>query len=299
MKRLYVLAALGLLGSALALSQTPRDPVILVPRPGGSPAPAPLPDPSGVYGGNATITDANGTVTQQWNVAVKARPCPDCETGQYWTFGSNFDGTVYTSGRTERGGVYGTINSDGTAVDLSLEAINCLYVNESSQAPVTATVWGGSFGRVVVPRLQIRDGRIRGSLSGWDCFGRPYVVAVDLARHSSSPPADCSLRGGWYYGTFANSRGQSGSGWIYIRQSNCYFSTRAEDFGVNLEGIFSSSTSISFRLSGIGSCDAVGSGSGSQQANGTVVGSYTGTINSGCGVLSPGPISGSFTFVPE
>ncbi len=308
MARLVALVILGLLVCLVSAAQTPvpRDPVVLVPRSsGGTPRPTPtpqppvLPDPTGTYSGDATITDANGTVTQRWTAVVKARSCRDCSVGQYWIYNSNFDGTVYTDGRVERGGLYGTINLDGTAVIFSFEAINCVYVNEDPEGPLTALIWGGSFGPTAVPKLLIRDGKIAGSLSGWDCFGRPYTVAVNLLRTTTSTPGDCSFRGGWYYGTFANSRGQSGSGWVYLRQSNCYFATRAEDFGVNIEGLFSSSTAIQFNLSGIGSCDATGSGNGSRQTNGTVVGSYNGTIGAGCGVLSPGPISGSFTLAPQ
>jgi hypothetical protein len=302
MGRFSVLVCIAFVLSAFSLleGQTiPREPVITIPQ-GGSPAPTPtpLPNPSGNYSGNVTITAETGTYPQQWTVVIKARSCRDCAPGQYWLHTSNFDGVRYVSGNVERGGVSGIVNQDGTAIDLRLQATNCLFINESTEAPRTTEIHGGSFGRAAGPKLQIRDGRITGSLSGWNCFGTPYSVSVDLRRTTTTTPADCSFQGGWYYGTFANSRGQSGAGWIYVYQSNCYFSARAEDFGVNVEGLFSSPTSGQFNLSGIGSCDATGSGSGTRQSNGTVVGSYTGTIGNGCGSLAPGSISGSFTLAP-
>ena len=55
------------------------------------------------------------TTMSTWRIGVKAQPCLECGTGEHFIYGTNYDGSQYASGTTERGGIYGFISPTATA----------------------------------------------------------------------------------------------------------------------------------------------------------------------------------------
>jgi hypothetical protein len=289
-----VVALLGAPGSANA--QHARQPVVPVDR-GGTPT-QPLPDPTGIYEGNVRFTVDDGSpVTQSWRVVLKSRSCVDCGPGQYWVTGTSFDGISYQGGGEERGSVDAMLDLDGTALDFRLATINCPFINTDIVAPPQTVLRGGSFGIQAGQPITVRNGRIDGSISGTDCFGRKIVGSMGLARTSSNPGSTCGVAAGWYQVTLNDSRGREVQGPFYFSTSNCAVAARISDAELNLEMLFSTASSGSISLSGLGGCDSQGSGNVSRQSSGVITGSYNGSILSGCSV-NAGPVSATFTLDP-
>lgn len=295
--RFSLLAAAAALVPAapVALAQHPRQPVVPVER---GLAPPVLPDPTGVYEGSVRFTVAGGSpLTQPWRIVLKSRTCPDCSPGQYWLTGTSFDGISYAGGGEERGSVDALLDADGTALDFRLTTINCVFINGSVIAPPETALRGGGFGSDPGPSLTVRDGRIDGTLSGTDCFGRDVVGSVTLARTSSNPGASCALAPRWYQLTLSDSRGRSVLGPVFVPASNCDLAARIADVELNLEILLASPAGGTLSFSGLGDCESKGSGSVQRQANGSISGSYSGNILSGCAV-NPGPVSATLTLDP-
>ncbi len=289
----------------LEAQTVPRQPVVKL-RPvlsaTPSPTPTPLPDPTGVYQGQASVRVQGQTPTyaQTWRIAVRAQPCQECEPGQYFVYGTNYDGSQYQSGATERGGVYGIINPNGSTVGLQLFAINCSFVNPSNyRPPLPGTSgdvgyeYGGSFGDVPGAPLTIRGGVLAGRFSGRDCFGQQITADVSLQRQSSVVPSSCGSIAGSYSATFANSCGGSRSGTITINQTGCYLSTSVEVFGAGIEGTMTSPTSATIRINDPLCGTAIYGGSATINGR-TITGTYSGSSTGGSGCCPAGPFSGSF-----
>jgi hypothetical protein len=277
------------------LAQHARQPVIPVERGGTPPV---LPDPSGVYDGSVHFAVAGGSpVTQPWHVVLRTRACPDCGPGQYWLTGTSFDGISYPGGSEERGSVDALLDADGTALDFRLTTINCVFINGSVVAPPQTALRGGGFGRDPGPSLTVRDGKIDGSLSGTDCFGRDVVGSVTLTRTSTNPGASCALTPRWYQLTLSDSRGRSVLGPVFVPASNCDLATRVADVELNLEILLASPAAGTLSFSGLGDCDSQGTGTVQRKSNGSISASYGGSILSGCAV-NPGPVSGTLTLDP-
>ncbi len=290
----------------LEAQTVPRQPVVKA-RPGvsatPSPTPTPLPDPTGVYQGQASVRLQGQvpTYTETWRIVVRAQPCQECEPGQYFVYGTNYDGSQYQSGATERGGVYGIINPNGSTVGLQLFAINCPFVNPSNYRPPLTGAdgyagyeYGGSFGDVPGTPLTVRGGVLAGRLSGRDCFGQQITADVSLPRQSTSVPVSCASISGDYSGSFANSCGGSGSGSVTIQQTGCYFAGTVPQLGVGVEGTITGPLSASIRIH-----DPCGTAiySGVMTMSGrTISGTYSGVSNGAVGCCPAGPVSGSFSF---
>jgi hypothetical protein len=289
-----VAAVFGLAGVARA--QHARQPVVRVDR-GDTPPPV-LSDPTGIYEGTVRFTlDGGAPVTQAWRVVLKARSCVDCAPGQYWVTGTSFDGISYAGGGEERGSVDAILDADGTALDFRLTTVNCVFINTDVVAPPETTVRGGSFGVQSGPALTVRDGKIDGSLSGSDCFGRKIVGSANFNRTSVNPGATCAVAGGWYLATINDSRGRTNQGPVYFSASNCELAARIPGLELNFELQFATPSSGSLTLSGVDPCATQGSGGVTRQSNGLITGTYNGSILTGCSV-NAGPVSASFTLDP-
>jgi hypothetical protein len=280
-----------------ARAQHPRQPVIPVDRGGVTPPPV-LPDPTGIYEGSVRFTvDGGSPVTQPWRVVLKARPCPDCAPGQYWVSGTSFDGISYSGGSEERGSVDAIVDVDGTALDFRLVTINCVFINGDIVAPPQTALRGGGFGAQPGPSMTIRDGKIDGTLSGTDCFGRDIVGSASLTRTSTNPGQICGLAPRWYQLTFNDSRGRSVQGPVYVAAANCDLALRIPDVELNVEILLANASSGSLSMSGLGDCGTQGSGTISRKPNGSITATYNGGILTGC-TVSPGSVSGTFTLDP-
>lgn len=300
-KRLLLALVLGaamVTAASLSRAQTvPRAPVVRVrPTVAPAPTPTPLPDPTGVYTGNVSLNISGaGTVTQTWRADLQARPCPECVPGQYYLDGTNFNATTFNNGAVERGGVHGSINSNGQAFDLRFLAINCPFVNPSGNigsAPYSGDMWGGNFGESLGVPLLVQNGTITGRISGRDCFGRLLTADASLQRQSTSLPAGCGSIAGSYSATFANTCSGPRRGTITINQTGCYLSTSVEVFGAVIEGTMTSPTSATIRIND--QCGTAIYGGTATINGGTITGTYSGFSTGGPGCCPAGPVSGSF-----
>ena len=266
-----------------------------------SPTPV-LPDPTGTYQGQASVRlqGQSPTFNETWRIGVKAQPCLECGTGEHFVYGTNYDGSQYASGTTERGGIYGFISPNGNGIGFELSAINCPFVNPTNYRPplpgangYVGDEFGGSFGEVPGTAVTIKNGLLSGRFSGRDCFGQQITADVSLQRVSSALPPSCVSISGNYGGSFANSCGGNGSSTITVRQTGCYFSTLVASLGVGIEGAITSPTSATIRIndpcgSAISSGTATISGS-------TITGTYSGSSTGAVGCCPAVPVSGSFS----
>jgi hypothetical protein len=307
MRKVTIPAVLApvLLLTALAVAQTvPRAPVVRIGKAQPTPTPTPLPDPTGVYAGQAAVQVEGqaGTFNERWQIAIKAQPCAECGPGQYYVYGTNYAGSQYTSGATERGGVYGFITPSGKSVGLELFAINCPFVNPSNYRPpvpgsngYVGNELGGSFGESPGTPVTIVNGVLAGRFSGRDCFGQLITADVTLQRQAGLPVSlGCVSLAGNYTGTFANSCGGSGSGSITVNQTGCDFSALLGALKSGLEGTITSATTATISVNDP-CATAIYGGSLNIVSSSTITGTYSGTSNGGFGCCPAGPFSGSFT----
>jgi len=302
MRRLQALCltCLFVTTSGLGMAQiVPRAPVVKI---AAGTTPNILPDPTGVYAGAAIVMlqGQSGTFNQQWRIQIKAQSCAECAPGEYFIYGTNYDGCLYSSGVEERGGVYGFVSPTGNTVGLELFAINCPFVNPTNfRANVSGSnsfagdEFGGSFGQVPGTAVTIKNGVLAGRFSGRDCFGQQITADVNLQRQSGAVATGCTSLAGTYNGTFANSCGGNGSGTITISQSGCDFSAYLTLLNGGLEGTMTSSTTAMVSLNDPCSV-GIPTGSLNVAPNGTITGTYSATSRGGSGCCPAGPISGSF-----
>jgi hypothetical protein len=263
-----------------------------------------LPDPSGVYVGQATFTlqDSAGTFTQNWRVDLTSQPCPDCDPGQYYFTSTNFSGLSYQDGTIDRGGVYGSVGPSGRAFDLQFYSVNCDFLNPSGSlvagAEYSGSLWGGNFGAVPGSPLMIRNGSVSGRVSGRNCAGRLVTADVSLQRQPGAAVLSCPTDfSGVYSGSYSNSCGDVASGDLVVYQSNCYFSAVSTGYYVRIDGaIATGSRTFSFSAHDSRCPGDVFTGTGGVDSRGVVTGSY-----SGASTCCPGKstISGSFTGSPR
>jgi|KBSSwiStaDraftv2_1062776.scaffolds.fasta_scaffold24259_3 hypothetical protein len=288
-----LLSLLVTTAAALAQHATRTRPV-LADR-GGSSTPPQLPDPSGTYAGSVTFTVAGqqGTFTQTWYVPIKTRACSECMPGQYAFGGTDYQLVQYgDEAAPERGSVSGVINADGTAF-LELRAANCTYLSFGLGG--SSAYQSGTLGPAPGTKLKIANGTLTGRLSGYDCFGQ--LITADLSIHKqSSNVSQCSYRGGYYFGTFTNSLGQTLSGDVLIEQAGCAFSGFSPEGHAAIDAVQISSSSVNIDAYFTPPCSGTASGTGQIHSDGSITGTTTGTI-SGC--VATQSITDSFTLVPE
>ena len=169
--------------------------------PRGRPIPAfpPTIDPAGTFADevDGLVTGFDGTnryLLGLWNFTVRARPCPDCDRGQYvlsldyrgMTY-QNPDGTLIQ----ERGFGGGVLNPSANVIDFNLFASNCREINPGNQTaplpPGFGFVFKGSYdagglgpapGTALTIKGNASASAISGRISGFDCYGQ--VVNADV-----------------------------------------------------------------------------------------------------------------------
>jgi hypothetical protein len=294
--RNLLLPAAAVLVCGIAAGQTdatePRERPVPSSRGGSNPTPA---DPSGVYTGVVQLTVSGySTVPQIWRIDLQSRACPECVPGQYFLSGTNFSGVDFGAGLVERGGVRGSVNPNGEAVDLSLLTVNCLFINPSGatgDAPYSGRTRGGSFGESADQPLRVENGSMSGRVSGRDCFGRAVTADVSLQRQSAPVPPACDSIAGSYSASYASSAGASGGGSVTILQTGCFFAAYLPGMGGQLEGMMTGPTSAAIHISD--PC-AAPVHTGTMAINGTTINAtYSGSATGGAGCPA-GPVSGSF-----
>jgi hypothetical protein len=279
--------------AAFAVGQgVPREPVILSDR-GGSTAPPILPDPSGVYSGSVTfLLGSRGSFTQTWRIPLKTQPCSACEAGQYVVGATDYQLTSYSYG-IERGSVSGVINTDGTAF-LELRAANCTFLSLGDGGG--SAYQGGQLGPAPGRALSVANGIISGRLSGYDCFGQLVIADISIQRQPGAQVQQCSYRGGSYYGSYANSLGQSDAGPVILQQAACAFSGYSAGARAAIDAHQTSPSSATFDVNPTPPCTGTASGNAQIQSNGVIAGTYSGTLG---GCVATQPVTGSFTLTPQ
>lgn len=291
MRLLLVAVALAACGRAAGQTDSPparQSPVV----PGRS---ATQPDPTGVYSGIVSLTIEDfPTVLQAWRIDIQSHPCPECVPGQYFLSGTNFSGINFVGGLVERGGVRGTLNPDGAAIDLSLTAVNCMFINPSgSDRNYGGRTRGGSFGEAAGNPLVVENGAITGRISGRDCYGRVVTADVSLQRQSASVPTPCTSIQGIYTATYANSVGLNHGGVATVVQDGCFFTAELPGINAWLEGVMTGSNSAEVRVRDA-CATTVYDGTLTVTGN-TLQGSYSGAAAGAAMACPSGTVSGTFT----
>jgi hypothetical protein len=291
-RALVAVAALALCAPAEAQTDSPpaRE------RPLAPSRTAVQPDPTGSYSGIASLTiEGWPPVLQQWWIDIQTLPCPECLPGQYFFSGTNFSGIAFVGGMVERGGVRGTLNPDGKAIDLTLADVNCVFINPSgSDRTYGGRTRGGSFGKAGDSPLVVANGSITGRISGHDCYGRSVAADISLQRQSGSVPPPCSSIQGAYIATYTNSLGLNGGGVANIVQDGCFFAADLPGIGARLEGVMTGPDAADIHVKD--ACATTVYDGSLTVSGSTLQGTYSGASGGAATTCNTGQVSGNFTF---
>jgi hypothetical protein len=184
MKRLFVMAGIGLLLASHAFAQRPggglrQRPVLAVPQ-----GPRVMSYPDGVYSnlvsGELTGQTNNGFFPLgTWSVTFTTPgTCEECDPGQYF-MAAAFAGVTYADGTQELGTAFGYVNPSGGIIEFNVYTTNC--TNTPTRVP---QLQGGNFGPAPGVRVQLdRDrGAMRGHVSGYTCYGETISADFVLGK---------------------------------------------------------------------------------------------------------------------